>query len=70
MNTQINGIVLWWDERDGYGIIVDCSNNEWYFDRSVLVKTYTPKRNEQVLFEKNYKIKDVKCARNVINVEN
>lgn len=30
------GKVLWWDERDGFGIIVDEHENEYYVDSSIL----------------------------------
>lgn len=68
--TQIEGEILWWSERNGNGIIIDRSGNEYYIDRSVLSKTqeqklsrgvkvsFSPKRlqPENLLTAKNIKI--------------
>jgi cold shock CspA family protein len=44
----LTGKVLWWDERDGKGIIEDAEGNEHYFDTSVLKKGLKPKRGMEV----------------------
>jgi cold shock CspA family protein len=64
----ITGQVLWWDERDGNGIIVSGnSRTEWYFDISVLKpRESVVKRGDWVTFQPNAAIKDTRCACNVI----
>lgn len=57
------GKVLWWDSRDGNGIIVDPWGNEFYFDDSVLTKPRkTPRATQYVLFEVNQAILGTPCA--------
>lgn len=63
---EILGTVLWWDSRDGNGIIKDDKDNRYYFDTSVLQslpKTFKP--GTKVTFQKNSAIKDCLCACNV-----
>lgn len=60
------GTVLWWDARDGYGIIVDENNNETYFDSSVV--DFEPKSQDFVQFVVNKNIKHTRCGREVRKV--
>jgi len=57
------GKVLWWDTRDGNGIIVDSYGNEFYFDSSVIEKSQKlPKKGQYVSFEMNPAIRKPICA--------
>jgi cold shock CspA family protein len=58
------GKVLWWDSRDGNGIIVDADGNEYYLDCSVLEQRsrHIIKQGLIVSFETNSAIKDTLCA--------
>lgn len=57
------GKVLWWDERDGNGIIKDAAGKKYYFDTSVLdSKPKIVSSGKIVRFEINKKIKDSLCA--------
>jgi cold shock CspA family protein len=66
-DKNLNGKVLWFDRRDGNGIIVTDSGYEFYFDISVLRNCSSDniKRGLHVQFEINSKIKDCACATNV-----
>lgn len=46
------GKILWWDERDGNGIVKDSNGNEWYIDTSV-IKSGTPARGKTCDFDPN-----------------
>jgi cold shock CspA family protein len=61
------GKLLWWDSRDGNGIIVDAQGNEFYVDTSVLDSKArrTLKSGVVVRFETNPTIKGTLCAHNV-----
>lgn len=61
------GKVLWWDERDGRGVIEDSRGTEYYFDSSVLRLKPKQKirRNTLVTFSANHKISDLRCAQDV-----
>lgn len=61
---QLVGKVLWWNDRDGFGVIEDAAGNEYYFDSSVAItRSNQPiKRNQVVTFEANPQIKDCLCA--------
>lgn len=58
------GKVLWWDERDGNGIIKDADGKKYYFDSSVFEQRPKAKisSGKIVKFEINRKIKDTLCA--------
>lgn len=64
---QLVGRVLWWSDRDGRGVIVDPTGNEFYFDKSVItdIGNRVVERNQFVLFEYNQKISDCLCAHKV-----
>lgn len=64
---ELIGRVLWWSERDGKGIIVDPSGNEFYFDSSVLnlKPKQIIKRKSVVTFNVNDKISHCLCAHKV-----
>ena len=47
----MNGKVLWWDKRDGRGIIQDASGNEYYVDSSVLTNAFWLDRGDEVAFK-------------------
>lgn len=61
---RIIGLVLWFSERDGNGIILGIDRNEYYFDVSV-TKLKNLKYGDRVTFIKNDRIKDCICARKV-----
>jgi cold shock CspA family protein len=58
------GKVLWWDERDGNGIIKDSQGKKYYFDSSVVDARSKAKvsSGKIVKFEINNRIKDALCA--------
>jgi len=61
------GKVLWWDERDGNGIILDPTGNEFYFDSSVISKTSkAPRTGQYVKFELNLAVRGTLCAFKVV----
>ena len=64
---QLVGKVLWWNDRDGFGVIEDAAGNEYYFDSSVaqIKPKKNFKRNQVVTFEVNTGVKDCLCARKV-----
>ncbi len=66
-SMQIVGKVLWWDDRDGNGIIKDCDGHKYYFDTSVVDSRYLSKIKSglTVRFELNQAIKDSLCAHKV-----
>lgn len=64
---QLVGKVLWWNERDGFGVIEDIDGNEYYFDSSSTAvrskkNNQVIKRNLLVTFEQNVSVKDCACA--------
>jgi cold shock CspA family protein len=59
------GRVLWFDERDGYGIVVDIHGNENYVDVSVTPNRASLKRDQLVSFEINPKIADCRCGHRI-----
>lgn len=60
---QLVGRILWWNERDGNGVIEDHDGREFYFDVSVsLVRASSLKRNQIVTFQLNSSISDCPCA--------
>lgn len=65
--TILEGKVLWWDARDGRGIIEDVSGNEYYFDSSAIDEKarHRISRKQAVIFEPNRKIKCCLCAHKV-----
>ena len=64
---ELVGKVLWWDERDKNGIIVDPQGKEFYFDSSVLAfKPYQKLRFNQIVgFSLNSEIQSTRCAHRV-----
>ena len=64
---KLVGRVLWWNDRDGFGVIEDANGNEYYFDKSAtsLKPRQTIKRNIVVEFSLNAKIQDAPCAATV-----
>jgi len=63
-NTWISGTVLWFDVRDGHGVLVDSNGNEYYTDSSVAPNNL--KAGEAVTFKKNEAIKNTLCAIKVV----
>lgn len=59
---KLTGYVLWFNVRDGYGIIKDDQGIEYYTDISVTPNREPLKRDTKVNFELNPKIKDCRCA--------
>ncbi len=64
---QLVGRILWWNDRDGFGVIEDADGNEYYFDISATIIRggQKPKRNLFVTFHKNQTITDCACAHKV-----
>ncbi|OQW48547.1 MAG: hypothetical protein A4S09_13680 [Proteobacteria bacterium SG_bin7] len=63
---RIVGKILWWDQKDQNGIIVDANGNEFYFDISVIEnKRSSPKTGAVVQFQKNDSITKILCAKSV-----
>jgi cold shock CspA family protein len=65
---KIVGKILWWDNKDQNGVIVDAGGNEYYFDISVVAgKRLTQiKTGAVVQFQINEKIQSISCARAVV----
>lgn len=65
---KIVGKILWWDQKDQNGIIVDANGNEFYFDISVVTgrKQNALKPGSVVQFSKNNSITNIHCAKSVI----
>lgn len=59
---KYTGVVIWFDKKDGNGIIRTEDKREWYTDTSV---SPVLERGQTVSFEENKKIKDCRCAMNV-----
>jgi cold shock CspA family protein len=64
-NTEYLGRVLWFDERDGYGVIKALDGTEHYVDLSVLPGRQPLREGTLVRFQLNPSIKHLNCARNV-----
>jgi cold shock CspA family protein len=67
MGVNMTGKVLWYDNADGYGIIVAKAKGkvyEIYFDSSTINGTL-PQDNDRVEFDLNREIKDCLTAKNV-----
>ena len=67
INHEHVGKILWWDDRDGFGIVKDAYGNEYYFDSSVVQPKNIKqiKRNAIITFEINSSIKDCLCANQI-----
>lgn len=65
---KIVGKILWWDQKDQNGIIVDANGNEFYFDISVIEgrKSSMLKRGTVVQFQVNTTINKTVCAKAVV----
>jgi hypothetical protein len=67
----LKGRVLWYCSRDKNGIVVDSKGLEYYFDISVIKdrddKDFQRKKN--VSFVLNDKVKDCRCAKNIILID-
>lgn len=64
---KIVGKILWWNGRDGFGVLEDAKGNEYYFDSSV-VSLY-PRQQIQhgslVEFSINPNVENTLCAHKV-----
>jgi cold shock CspA family protein len=62
------GRILWWDQRDLNGVIVDTSGNEFYFDISVIENRRINglKAGAVVQFQINSSITNIACAKSVL----
>lgn len=60
------GKILWWNERDCFGVIEDTGGNEVYFDASVIdaPKNHSIKRDQIITFKLNTAlgVSDSVCA--------
>lgn len=65
---KIVGKILWWDQKDQNGIVVDANGNEFYFDISVVEarRTTNLKPRTVVQFQINASMDGVACAKCVI----
>ena len=61
------GIIQWWDDKYGKGVIEDADGNEYYFDKSVILRKPRQKYNRKqiVSFQLNEYINGAVCAYNV-----
>ena len=64
---KIVGKILWWDQKDQNGVVVDASGNEYYFDISVVEgrQNHNLKHGSVVKFQKNESITSISCAKSV-----
>ena len=64
---KIVGKILWWDQKDQNGIIIDANANEYYFDISVVEghRISSLKAGAVVQFQINSNIKNLACAKSV-----
>jgi len=63
---KIVGKILWWDQRDQNGIIVDANGNEFYFDISIIEgKVSSLKANAVVQFTIHTEVKKAAFAKSV-----
>lgn len=71
---KLTGTVLWFDLRDGNGIVKDAAGNEYYIDVSVMddraqaavqAAYMGGPRTVRLQFERNKDIAHVSCAKNV-----
>lgn len=60
---KLQGQVLWYDKRDGYGQAVDSNNTRYYIDGSVLLDSVDS--GDLIEFEINTEIKSCLCGKNV-----
>lgn len=60
---RITGTILWYDKRDGQGIVVDLDGNEYYIDESVMEDFV--QSGDRVSFLINTWVKDVLCGMDV-----
>lgn len=49
-NIYIQGKVLWFDQRDGNGIIIDAEGNEYYTDSSIAPSNLTAGERVSFMF--------------------
>jgi hypothetical protein len=58
------GKVLWWDRRDGEGIVVDAAGKQFYFNRSGMSPLTMSKMRDDLLiqFEISKVVKHLSCA--------
>ena len=65
---KIIGRIQWWDQKYGKGVIEDIEENEYYFDKSVLLlkPSQRIRRNQIVMFRLNKAIKEISSAHKVV----
>ena len=56
------GKVLWFDERDGYGIAETDDGTEFYIDVSVIEGRENLQRNQRIEWQYNPNVKDCRCG--------
>lgn len=61
----MTGTILWFDQRDGYGIATDERGSEYYIDSSVIDRPELCRDGVQVNFEQNPAITHVRCGHKV-----
>lgn len=66
--SMMTGKILWYRERDGFGIIVDLSGNEYYFDKSVVSQFSELNKQDNVSFT-SVRVQGLLVARNVSKQE-
>ena len=65
-NEVFTGSVLWFSERDGFGIILMENGSEIYTDVSVIKDRASLNKGQRVSFKFNTAIKDCACAKDVV----
>jgi cold shock CspA family protein len=63
MTHVFEGIVIWWNKQEGYGLIADSKGNEYYTDPSVTPLSI--KRGDVVEFTPSEVVIATLCANNV-----
>ena len=62
---KIEGTVLWYDVRDGRGILTDATGAEYYTSSDVLIDLNYLRSGDKVSFEVNPNIASTLCAHQV-----
>ena len=57
---------MWISFKDNNGVIIDCNDNEYYFDISNNINFHDLKRNDRVIFEYSMLLPDkILVAKNI-----
>lgn len=63
---KLKGYILWFDQRDGNGIVKDNEGIQYYIDSSAIESDlYLLKSGKEVEFVLNTEIKHINCGKDV-----